>query len=224
MTARHGVHTKTTILLTDVDIKQRLDFLKQRYTFKAVVGYKGASYDVEAKLVRATDEIWEKILKKTPFAAGYYHRDDPHFSQLACLYGMDDVKKEGEVDVIVLSDCTEVIPTDEPSCYEVSGFKAEVNSPVIFPPQTVRRKLFPKDDKPLADRESTTDMGMYFIDIGPDGRLVTRLESGQVLVKPVQRRKMKMAPLLDPPMRVLLLQTHHSVGGHTISSGVSISN
>ena len=41
-----------------MDIKQRLDFLKQRYTtFKAVVSYKGASYDVQAKFVRATDEI-----------------------------------------------------------------------------------------------------------------------------------------------------------------------
>ncbi|KAG6412480.1 hypothetical protein SASPL_125159 [Salvia splendens] len=136
MTAQHEVQTKTNILLTEVDIKQRLDFLKQRYTtFKAVVGYKGASYDVKAKF-------------KTPFAAAYYHRDDSHFSQLACLYGMDDIKKEREVDVIVLSDCTEAIPTDEPSCYEVSGFEAEVNSPAIFPPQTVRRKLFPEDDEP----------------------------------------------------------------------------
>ncbi|KAG6411708.1 hypothetical protein SASPL_129792 [Salvia splendens] len=161
LTAQHAVKTKTNILLTEVDIKQRLNFLKQRYTtFKAVVGYKGASYD------------------KTPFAAAYYHRDDPHFPQLACLYGMDDVKKEREVYVIVLSDCTEEIPTDEPSCYEVSGFEVEVNSPGIVPPQTVRRKLFPADVAPPINQESTNNMGMYFIDIGPDGRLVTHLSVG----------------------------------------------
>ncbi|XP_042002433.1 uncharacterized protein LOC121751698 [Salvia splendens] len=164
--AQHAVKTKTKILLTEVDIKQRLNFLKQRYTtFKAVVGYKGASYDVEAKFVRAPDEIWEEILKKTPFAAAYYHRDDPHFPQLACLYGMDDVKKEREVYVIVLSDCTEEIPTDEPSCYEVSGFEVEVNSP----------------------------------DIGPDGRLVTRLETGQVLPKPVAAKTEQAGPSTRSP-------------------------
>lgn len=107
---------------------------------------------------------------------------------------MDDVKKEREIDVIVLSDCTEVIPTDEPSCYEVSGFEAEVNSPATFPAQTVRRKLFPEDDEPPVDRESTTDVGMYFIDIGPDGRLVTRLESGRVLAKPDAANKDEVGP------------------------------
>ncbi|KAG6421657.1 hypothetical protein SASPL_118214 [Salvia splendens] len=164
-------------MLTEVDIKQRLDFLKQRYTtFKAVTKNKDASYDVEAKVVRASDVIWEAILKVT-----YYHRDDPYFTLLACLYGMDDVKEEREVEIIVLSDCTEEIPTDEPSCYEVSGFEAEVNSPMMLPPQTVRRKLFPEDAAPPLDQESTNDVGMYFIDIGPDGRLVTRLESTRVL-------------------------------------------
>ncbi|XP_042004951.1 uncharacterized protein LOC121753770 [Salvia splendens] len=169
-------------MLTEVDIKQRLDFLKQRYTtFKAVTKNKGASYDVEAKVVRASDVIWEEILKKTPFAAAYYHRDDPHFPQLACLYGMDDVKEEKEVEIIVLSDCTEEIPTDEPSCYEVSGFVAEVNSPMMLPPQMIRRKLFAEDAAPQHDQESTNDVGMYFIDIAPDGRLLTHLERTRVL-------------------------------------------
>lgn len=64
MTVQHKVLTKTNILLTEMDIKQRLDFLKQsNTTFKATAGYKGASYDLQAKLVRATDEIWGKILK-----------------------------------------------------------------------------------------------------------------------------------------------------------------
>ncbi|KAG6393102.1 hypothetical protein SASPL_147332 [Salvia splendens] len=62
---------------------------------------KGASYDVEAKVVRASDVIWEAIL--------------------------NDDNGEREVEIIVLSD-TEEISTDEPSCYEVSGFEAEVNS------------------------------------------------------------------------------------------------
>ncbi|XP_042006983.1 uncharacterized protein LOC121755694 isoform X5 [Salvia splendens] len=166
LTVQHAVQTKTNILLTEVDIKQRLDFLKQRYTtFKEVVGYKGVSYDVEAKFVRVPDEIWVEIMKKTLFAAAYYHRDNPHFSQLACLYGMDDIKKEREVSVIVLSDCTEEIPTDESSCYEVSGFKAEVNSP----------------------------------DIGSDGSLVTRLETGRVLPKPDAAKTEQAGPSTRSP-------------------------
>ncbi|KAG6385470.1 hypothetical protein SASPL_154305 [Salvia splendens] len=136
MTAQQEVQSKTNILITEVDLKQRLDFMKLRLNF-----------------VRATDDIWEKILQKTPFAAVYYHRDDPHFSKLACLYGMGDVKKEGEVEVVVLSDCTVKISTDEPSCYEVSDFEAEVNSPAVFPTQMVWCKLFLEDDEPLADRE-----------------------------------------------------------------------
>ncbi|KAG6436558.1 hypothetical protein SASPL_101459 [Salvia splendens] len=208
--------SKANILPTEVDIKQRLDFLKLRYTtFKAVVAYKGASYDVEAKLVRAADETWEEILKKTPFVAAYYHRDDPHFPQLACLYGMDDVKKEEEVSVIVLSDCTEEIPSDEPSCYEVIGIEAEVNSPGVVPPSKVCRKLFPADVSPPVDQESTNDIGMYFIDIGPDGRLVTRLETCWVFPKPDAAKTEQAGPLLDHPMRVRLRQTRLSVGGHT---------
>ncbi|KAG6400585.1 hypothetical protein SASPL_137426 [Salvia splendens] len=121
--AQHTVQTKTNITLTKVDIKLRLDFLKKRYTtFKAVMKNKGASYDVEAKVVRASDVIWEAILNVT-----YYHRDDPHFTLLACLYEMEDDNGEREVEIIVLSD-NEEISTDEPSCYEVSGFEAEVNS------------------------------------------------------------------------------------------------
>ncbi|XP_042006980.1 uncharacterized protein LOC121755694 isoform X2 [Salvia splendens] len=182
LTVQHAVQTKTNILLTEVDIKQRLDFLKQRYTtFKEVVGYKGVSYDVEAKFVRVPDEIWVEIMK------------------LACLYGMDDIKKEREVSVIVLSDCTEEIPTDESSCYEVSGFKAEVNSPGIVPPQTVRRKLFAADVAPQVDQESTNDMGMYFIDIGSDGSLVTRLETGRVLPKPDAAKTEQAGPSTRSP-------------------------
>ncbi|KAG6394650.1 hypothetical protein SASPL_145239 [Salvia splendens] len=126
--AQHAVQTKTNTTLTNVDIKLRLDFLKKRYTtFNAVTKNKGASYDVEAKVVRASDMIWEAILNKTPFAATYYHRDYPHFTLLECLYEMEDDNGEREVEIIVLSE-TEEISTDEPSCYEVSGFEAEVNS------------------------------------------------------------------------------------------------
>ncbi|KAG6388815.1 hypothetical protein SASPL_150251 [Salvia splendens] len=116
--AQHAVQTKTNITLTKVDIKLRLDFLKKRYTtFKAVTKNKGASYDVEAKVVRASDVIWEAMLNVT-----YYYRDDPHFTLLACLYEMEDeiivlsncsevregyINGEREVDIIVLSDCSE---------------------------------------------------------------------------------------------------------------------
>ena len=55
MTAQQEVQSKSNILLSELDLKQRPDFLKIRYyTFKAVVGYKGASWDMQAEFVRAT--------------------------------------------------------------------------------------------------------------------------------------------------------------------------
>ncbi|KAL1536921.1 hypothetical protein AAHA92_29495 [Salvia divinorum] len=40
-----------------------------------------------------------------------------------------------------------------------------------------RRKLFVTDEEAV-DRESTTESGIYFIDIAPDGQLRTRIEHG----------------------------------------------
>ncbi|KAG6425391.1 hypothetical protein SASPL_115824 [Salvia splendens] len=118
MTAQKELQSNTGIQFTEAEIKQRMDFMKLRYkTFKQVQT-EGASWDVGAQYLRANDDVWEKIFKKTPFAGAYYHRDDPHFSKLARLYGLDNVKKEGETEVVVISDQTEKISDGEPSCYE----------------------------------------------------------------------------------------------------------
>ncbi|XP_042058915.1 uncharacterized protein LOC121803301 isoform X2 [Salvia splendens] len=111
MTAQKELQSNTGIQFTEAEIKQRMDFMKLRYkTFKQVQT-EGASWDVGAQYLRANDD-------KTPFAGAYYHRDDPHFSKLARLYGLDNVKKEGETEVVVISDQTEKISDGEPSCYE----------------------------------------------------------------------------------------------------------
>lgn len=115
------------------------------------------------------------MLQIFPFAGAFYHRDDPHFSKLACLYGLDAVKKEQEVTVVLLSDRTEKISADEPSCYEVNVNETEVNSLVVFPPHSVRRKLFPDEDEPPTDRESTNEDGICFIDLDADWKLHTRM-------------------------------------------------
>ncbi|KAL1559347.1 hypothetical protein AAHA92_09699 [Salvia divinorum] len=72
---------------------------------------------------------------------------------------MDDVKLEGKKEVIVLSDTNEKISS-----------------------VTAQRKFFSYNDEP-SDRESTTEMGIYFVDVGPDGQLCARLEKGRVLPK-----------------------------------------
>ena len=64
MTAQREVLSKTNILFTEPELKQRLDFMKLRYTtFKALSRTHGAYYDVQAEFVRANDEVWERIFK-----------------------------------------------------------------------------------------------------------------------------------------------------------------
>ncbi|XP_042058916.1 uncharacterized protein LOC121803301 isoform X3 [Salvia splendens] len=100
MTAQKELQSNTGIQFTEAEIKQRMDFMKLRYkTFKQVQT-EGASWDVGAQYLRANDDVWEKIFK------------------LARLYGLDNVKKEGETEVVVISDQTEKISDGEPSCYE----------------------------------------------------------------------------------------------------------
>lgn len=73
------------------------------------------------------------------------------------------------MDVVVIFDRMEKICDDEPSCYEVGGIEEEVNSPFMLPPPKVRHKLFAVDVESSTNRESTTDVGIYFIDLADDG-------------------------------------------------------
>lgn len=143
--------------------------------------------------------LYVNTLQKTPFAGAYYHRDEPHFAKLACLYGWDDVKNEGETEVVVISDHTVKIDDEEPSCYELPGCYTEVNSPNIFPTRPVCRKLFVDDVETPTDRESSTEIGIYFIEKGPNGKLVPRLEKGRDLTSKPEADKDKAGPSTRSP-------------------------
>lgn len=90
---------------------------------------------------------------------------------------------ESHTEVIVLSDDTEKLPTDVPRCYELPAGDEEVNSPVMLPPRTVRRKLF-NDELEVPDRESTTQRGPCFIDLATDGQVRTMIQQDRVVPKP----------------------------------------
>lgn len=115
------------------------------------------------------------------FAGAYYYAGEPMYERLACLFGMDDVKLEGQNEVVVISDTTEKVHCDDLMNNEAG--EEEVNSPVVFPGPKVRRKLF--DDVPEPnDRESTTVGGIDFIDLTTDGQMCTRVSFGKELRKP----------------------------------------
>ena len=53
------------------------------------------------------------ICKKNEFAGAYYYHDAHMYSSLACLFGMDDIKVEGEREVIEVSDNTAIIMSED---------------------------------------------------------------------------------------------------------------
>lgn len=136
----------------------------------------GAHWTGEQKFVSAAHSMWSEIIKvmtttssrmhirayvyiiiaylsysqKNPLAAAYYYRDDPKFTQLAIVFGLEDVKQEEVQMVIVISDSSlagnpvsvhYATPSEDP---------VEVNSPVFADVSKVRRKLF-------IDEESSDD-------------------------------------------------------------------
>ncbi|KAL1546014.1 hypothetical protein AAHA92_22673 [Salvia divinorum] len=183
MIAADQIQEKTAVVLTEDDISDRLEVLHCRFrTFKNMVRETGVVWDLPSERVIAADYVWEKIFAKTTFARAYYYKHEPLYSKLACLYGLDEVKIEQEKEVIVISDTNDDVHYEEHSCYEVGGGKEEVNSPHVAAPRTARCKLFVESDE-QADRESTTEPGIYFIDLAPDGQLCTRIEKSRVLTK-----------------------------------------
>ncbi|KAL1567603.1 hypothetical protein AAHA92_03066 [Salvia divinorum] len=196
MTATREIKAKLAVHFNEAELRARLKVLCLRYrTFKEVLRHKGTYWDMDAKCVDAADCVWTKILKNNAFAGAYYHQDEPQYSKIACLLGMDDVKVESAKEVIVISVSTEKLSPEDSSCYEVGDDTKEVNSPAIFPQPTVRHKLFIEDDEPT-DRESTIETGIYFIDVGPDGQLRTRLEKSRALTKNPFLKKDKGGPSL----------------------------
>ncbi|XP_047970727.1 uncharacterized protein LOC125213952 [Salvia hispanica] len=171
------------------------------------------SWDVGVKFVRASDNIWARILQKTPFVGAYYHRDDPYFSKLACLFGLGEVKKEEDAEVVLISDGTEKVSTDEPRCYEITGCDAEVTLPTVFPPRTVRLKLFLEDGEPPMDLELTNKVGICFIDLNANGKLHTRFEKRRDLPIVPDGKKDKAGPSRFHQTRVRVRQTRLSSSG-----------
>ena len=115
-----------------------------------------------------------------PLAGAYYHAEEPLYSKLACLFGMDDIKIE-EATIIVISDNTEKVKGKDLSFYDFG--EEEVNSPAGLPPRSVCCKLF-DDDTLVEDRESTTKTQISFIDLKSDNQVRTICDKGKALQKP----------------------------------------
>ncbi|KAG6416352.1 hypothetical protein SASPL_123780 [Salvia splendens] len=142
--------------LTCSDIMTRLMLLKQRYdTFKELVATTGVHWEYVNKIVVANEAVWKGVLMLNAFAGAYYHRDEPHFNELATIFGYFDVKVEEATEVITLSDNTEIVvitDTIEPNVplrghvKELDVDLDEVNSPSPRAASRVRRKLFHIDE------------------------------------------------------------------------------
>ncbi|KAL1549623.1 hypothetical protein AAHA92_17703 [Salvia divinorum] len=141
---------------TEDELRKRVKFMQVRYqTFKEIINHEGAFWDMPSKSVIVADDVWIKIFKKNAFAAAYYYNHEPLYNKLVMLFGMEDVKIEDEKEVIVISETTEKLPTEDTNYFTYDEGSEEVNSPFIFPSPNVRRKLFVEDGD-QTDRESTT--------------------------------------------------------------------
>ncbi|KAG6416036.1 hypothetical protein SASPL_123458 [Salvia splendens] len=168
-TASDWIKTKACVKFSELELKERVDLLRKRYhTFKAVIRLRGAYWNQHTREVVAPKESWDNMLKVNSFAGAYFYQEEPIWARLACLFGFDDVKVEGQKEVVVISDNTEEIHEDASVMVDLGNGEDEVNSPAVFPGPKVRRKLF--DDDPMPhDRESSTDAGIDFIDLTSDG-------------------------------------------------------
>ncbi|KAG6391011.1 hypothetical protein SASPL_148757 [Salvia splendens] len=165
-------------------LKERVDLLRKRYyTFKAVIRLRGTYWNQQTKAVVAPNESWDNMLKMNSFAGAYFYQEEPIWERLACVFGFDDVKVEGQKEVVVISDNTEEIHEDALVINALVDGEDGVNSPAVFPGRKVRRKLF--DDDPVPDdRESSTAAGSYFVDLTTDGMMRPREEQGRILHQP----------------------------------------
>ncbi|KAG6401890.1 hypothetical protein SASPL_138758 [Salvia splendens] len=105
---------------------------------EAVVIFKEVDLKARTKSVLAPDESWDKILKVNSFAGAYFYKEEPIYASLACLFGMDDVKVEGEASVVVISNTTEELPADDITTTKLVDNEDEVNAPNVFPGPRVR--------------------------------------------------------------------------------------
>ncbi|KAG6406465.1 hypothetical protein SASPL_134067 [Salvia splendens] len=120
----------------------------------ALVATPGVRWEYVDKLVVASEAVWKGVLMLNPFAGAYYRRDEPHFNELATIFGYFDVKVEEATEVITLSDNTEIVvitDTVEPNApvrgrvHVMDEDLDEVNSPAPGAASRVHRKLFQID-------------------------------------------------------------------------------
>ncbi|KAL1550620.1 hypothetical protein AAHA92_18561 [Salvia divinorum] len=183
LTAAKEIKEKEEVLFYEIELSNRVEALRNRYTtFKELMAQDGAYWDFPSKKVVAPEAAWERVCKKNPLAGAYFYHEEPHYYKLACLFGMYDIKMEEEKEVIIISESSEDKEDGEPSCYEIGSVCEEVTSPIVKPVVYARRKLFVTDEEAI-DRESTTEPGIYFIEVAPDGKLRPRIEHGRVLPK-----------------------------------------
>ncbi|KAG6407498.1 hypothetical protein SASPL_130489 [Salvia splendens] len=184
LTASDWIKNKVSVVFSEFELKDRIDMLRKRYyTFKAVLRLRGAYWNPQMKAVVAPQESWDNMLKMNEFAGAYFYDEEPIWARLACVFRFDDVKVEGQKEVVVISDNTEEMRVNEVDVSANVGGEEEVNSPVVFPGPKVRRKLFDADPQPN-DRESSSEPGIYFIDLTSDGNLRAREENGRILYQP----------------------------------------
>ncbi|KAL1562043.1 hypothetical protein AAHA92_04666 [Salvia divinorum] len=135
--------------------------------------------NIRLKVLRelAAEEVWKKIFQRNAFAKAYYHRDEPAFNQLTTMFGLPDIKVEGEPEVIVISDTTEVVehglgknsysPTDT----------EKVTSPITCIALHVRRKLFTEATTSTEDRQSSNVAPTYYLVPSNKGELRLKMEN-----------------------------------------------
>ena len=64
MTAAQELQTRMGIVVTEEELAKRMVIMHRRYrVFKAVVRTFGAQWDQDNKIITASDELWEKIMK-----------------------------------------------------------------------------------------------------------------------------------------------------------------
>lgn len=122
------------------------------------------------------------MCQENEFVGAYYYHDEHLYSELACLFGMDDVKVEGEMEVIDISDNTAKIMSEDTVPVDLEEEEEEVNSPAVFRRPNVKRKLFDEDEMPT-DKESSTTEGSFIIEVAARGQLQPRFEMSRSLPK-----------------------------------------
>ena len=64
LTAQRQIKQFEGVFFSESELHERVDLLHTRFkTFKAIINEKGAHWDVDNKYVRASDELWHKIIK-----------------------------------------------------------------------------------------------------------------------------------------------------------------